>query len=116
MTYEELKNSIGKKIDVGGYHSGLKLLSVSRSSDRVFTYLLVNGLNENGEYSRQAKGLPIVNLLPIDKGEYVSSIFTVSKDEESKYLVFATRQGLIKRCDISEFEKYKIGDYYGEKK
>jgi len=59
------------------------------------------------EYSRQAKGLPIVNLLPIEKGEYVSSIFTISKEEESKYLVFATRQGLIKRCEISEFENIR---------
>jgi DNA gyrase subunit A len=59
------------------------------------------------EYSRQAKGLPIVNLLPIEKGEYVSSIFTISKEEESKYLVFATKKGLIKRCNISEFENIR---------
>jgi DNA gyrase subunit A len=59
------------------------------------------------EYSRQAKGLPIVNLLPIEKGEYVSSIFTISKEEESKYLVFATKKGLIKRCNISDFENIR---------
>ena len=59
------------------------------------------------EFSRHAKGLPIVNLLPLDKDEKVSSIFTISQEEESKYLVFATKKGLIKRCNISEFDSIR---------
>ena len=55
------------------------------------------------EYSRQGKGLPIVNLLSLEQGESVTSLLNGSKSDESKYLIFATKQGLIKRTDISEF-------------
>ncbi|MBQ3253624.1 MAG: DNA gyrase subunit A, partial [Acholeplasmatales bacterium] len=55
------------------------------------------------EYSRQGKGLPIVNLLNLENGEYVTSLINGSEKQECKYLVFATKSGLIKRTDISEF-------------
>ncbi len=59
------------------------------------------------EFSRQSKGLPIVNLLPLDKDEKISAMFTITREEESKYLVFATKCGLVKRCNISEFENIR---------
>ena len=55
------------------------------------------------EYSRQGKGLPIVNLLSLEQGESVTSLLNGSKNDDTKYLVFATKFGLIKRTDISEF-------------
>ena len=55
------------------------------------------------EYSRQSKGLPIVNLLSLENGEYVTSLLNGSSNSDTKYLVFATKLGLIKRTDISEF-------------
>ena len=55
------------------------------------------------EYSRQSKGLPIVNLLSLEKGEYVTALINGSKDDGNKYFVFATKSGLIKRTEISEF-------------
>jgi len=55
------------------------------------------------EYSRQGKGLPIVNLLNLEQGEYVTSLLNGSDKNECKYLVFATKSGLIKRTEISEF-------------
>ena len=55
------------------------------------------------EFSRQSKGLPIVNLLNLEQGEYVTSILNGSKNDDCKYLVFATKTGLIKRTSISEF-------------
>ena len=55
------------------------------------------------EYSRQSKGLPIVNLLNLESGEYITSLLNGSKNVDCKYLVFATRTGLIKRTDVSEF-------------
>ena len=55
------------------------------------------------EYSRQSKGLPIVNLLNMEQGEYVTSLLNGSKNDGCKYLVFATKSGLIKRTDVSEF-------------
>jgi len=59
------------------------------------------------EYSRQSKGLPIINLLSLDKDEKVTSLLKISNDNEYKCLVFATKNGLIKRTDISEFDSIR---------
>ena len=59
------------------------------------------------EYSRQSKGLPIVNLLSLDKNEKVTSLLKISKDDTYKCLIFATKSGLIKRTDISEFDSIR---------
>ena len=59
------------------------------------------------EFSRQSKGLPIVNLLSLDKDEKVTSLLKISNDDEYKYLIFATKSGLIKRTDISEFDSIR---------
>ena len=60
------------------------------------------------EFSRTSKGLPIINLLQIDKDEYVSSIISLSADnEEHKYLVFVTKNGIIKRTELSEFDNIR---------
>ena len=60
------------------------------------------------EFSRQSKGLPIINLLPLEKDENISSIVSLSADNEiHKYLVFVTRQGLVKRTELSEFDNIR---------
>lgn len=59
------------------------------------------------EYSRQSKGLPVINLLSLDKDEKITSLLKISKDEEYKYLVFATKSGIIKRTDINEFNNIR---------
>ena len=59
------------------------------------------------EFSRQSKGIPLVNLLSLDKDEKVTSILKLNREEEIKYLVFATRDGLIKRTAIEEFDKIR---------
>lgn len=59
------------------------------------------------EYSRQAKGLPIINLLQIEKDEKVSSIIPVSRECEDKYLVFATQKGIVKRTLLEEYENIR---------
>ncbi len=55
------------------------------------------------EYSRQSKGLPIVNLLPLEKDEVITSILKVNSEETNACLLFATQKGLVKRCKIEEF-------------
>ena len=55
------------------------------------------------EYSRQSKGLPIINLLNMESGEVVTSLLNGSRSDERKYLIFATKSGLIKKTEISEF-------------
>lgn len=56
------------------------------------------------EFSRQSKGLPIVNLLPLDKEEVVKTMLTINENDESKYIVFCTQNGLVKRTNVEEFE------------
>ena len=59
------------------------------------------------EYSRQAKGLPVINLLQIDKDEKINSIVSYSKESSSKYLTFATKNGIVKRTLVDEFENIR---------
>ena len=60
------------------------------------------------EYSRHAKGLPIINLLQIEKDEKISSLIQMSKEDEiNKYLVFGTKKGFVKKTLISEFENIR---------
>ena len=61
------------------------------------------------ESSRQSKGLPIVNLLPLGKGEVVNSIIPINPNDvdDSKSLIFFTMGGLVKRTPISEFESIR---------
>ncbi|MBR5370213.1 MAG: DNA gyrase subunit A, partial [Bacilli bacterium] len=60
------------------------------------------------EYSRQSKGLPIINLLPLEKDENISSIISVKQDDSDvKYLMFATKNGIVKRTAIEEFDSIR---------
>ena len=60
------------------------------------------------EFSRQSKGLPIINLLPLEKDENISSILSVKpNDEFTKYLIFATKNGVVKRTPIEEFDNIR---------
>ena len=60
------------------------------------------------EFSRQSKGLPIINLLPLEKDENISSIINISKDDsEVKYLMFTTKNGIVKRTPIEEFDNIR---------
>ena len=59
------------------------------------------------QYSRQSKGLPIINLLPFDKDEEVTAMLKIDQNEENNNIVFCTQKGLIKRTAISEFENIR---------
>lgn len=59
------------------------------------------------EGSRTARGQALVNFLELPNGENVSSILTISKKTSAKYLVLATKQGLIKKTPIEEFAKVR---------
>lgn len=58
-------------------------------------------------FSRQSKGLPIVNLLPIEKDESVAAMLKVQVDDPASNLVFCTQNGLIKRTSLSEFDNIR---------
>ena len=59
------------------------------------------------EFSRTSKGLPIVNLLPLEKDEKISAIVKLERDNDYKYLLFGTKNGIVKRTLISEFENIR---------
>ncbi|OAS83147.1 DNA gyrase subunit A [Metabacillus litoralis] len=55
------------------------------------------------EYSRTAKGLPIINLLSVEKGEWVNAIIPVSEFVDDWFLFFTTKEGVSKRSPLSQF-------------
>ncbi|MCI5774133.1 MAG: DNA gyrase subunit A, partial [Erysipelotrichaceae bacterium] len=58
--------------------------------------------------SRTSKGLPIVNLLNLDKDEKVKALVPLKQDEETyKYLFFVTVNGIVKRVPIEEFDNIR---------
>ncbi len=58
-------------------------------------------------FNRQSKGLPIINLLPLDKDELVKSMLKIENEDDNKYVVFCTKHGLVKRTNISEFDNIR---------
>lgn len=59
------------------------------------------------EFSRQSKGLPIVNLLPLEKEEKVTVMLKVCPSDKDSYIVFCTQKGIVKRTSIKEFENIR---------
>lgn len=59
------------------------------------------------EFSRQSKGIPVINLLQIDKDESINSLITISRDNAYKYLLFATKKGIVKKTAIEEFDNIR---------
>ncbi|MDE8157915.1 DNA gyrase subunit A [Erysipelothrix rhusiopathiae] len=57
--------------------------------------------------SRTSKGIPVVNLLNLTEGETVKTLVKVAKDDESKYAFFVTKQGIVKRVEVQEFESIR---------
>jgi DNA gyrase subunit A len=55
------------------------------------------------EFSRTAKGLPIINLLGVDKEEKVTAMIPVDEFEEDKYFFFVTQNGVAKRTPVAAF-------------
>jgi DNA gyrase subunit A len=103
-----------------------KLAMITREEDAV-RHLLVANTHDNilfftnrgrvfitkvhtlPEASRQAKGLPIINLpgVQVEQREYVSAIISLPQFEPDNYLVMATRQGKIKKTSLAEYAKIR---------
>jgi len=103
-----------------------KLAMITREEDAV-RHLLVANTHDNilfftnrgrvfitrvhtlPEASRQAKGLPIINLpgVQVDSGEYVSAIISLPRFEPDHYMAMATRGGMIKKTSLAEYAKIR---------
>ena len=57
--------------------------------------------------SRIGKGIPVINLLNMDKNEKIRALVSISPDHEGNFLFFATKLGLVKRVHVSEFESIR---------
>lgn len=55
------------------------------------------------EFGRTAKGIPIVNLLEVEKGEWINAMIPVAEFVDDWFLFFTTKQGISKRCPLTSF-------------
>lgn len=61
------------------------------------------------EASRQAKGMAIVNLLPIEPDEKVTAMIAIKDFEDGKHLTFITRNGVVKKTPLMDYSKIRNG-------
>ena len=59
------------------------------------------------ELGRTAKGIPIINLLQIEQEEYIQAVITVKEFTDNHYLFFATKQGIVKKSDLTSFSNIR---------
>ncbi len=59
------------------------------------------------EFSRQSKGIPVINLLDIEKGEEVKAMISLDDYNEEQQLLFVTKKGISKRVSLSNFENIR---------
>jgi DNA gyrase subunit A len=57
--------------------------------------------------SRTARGRPIVNILPLDKGERITAILPVREYEEDKYIIMATASGTVKKTALTAYKNQR---------
>jgi len=68
-------------------------------------YLYRIKVYEIPESGRQGRGLALINLLPLKEEEYISAVIPIrSYKEEGAHLLMATRQGLVKKTSLQEYE------------
>ena len=59
------------------------------------------------EFSKASKGVPVINLINIEKGENVKAIIACDEYKENNFLMFFTKQGVVKKTLISEYESIR---------
>lgn len=55
------------------------------------------------EGSRTSKGLPVINLLPIEQDEKITAVIPIAEFKDDMFLIMLTRKGFIKRIDLNNF-------------
>lgn len=61
------------------------------------------------EFNRTAKGIPIINLLEVEQGEWINAVITVKEYNEDWYLFFTTKHGISKRTSLLQFKNIRKG-------
>lgn len=61
------------------------------------------------DFGRTAKGIPIINLLEIEKDEHITAVIPIREFQEGSYLLFVTKQGITKRTELPAFSNIRRG-------
>ena len=61
------------------------------------------------EMGRTARGIPVINLIQIEKDEYITAVISVDQYDSLRYLFFATRKGIVKRSTLDSFANVRRG-------
>lgn len=67
------------------------------------------------EGSRQAKGTAIVNLLELQQGEEITEVVPINKEMDCKYLFMVTREGYVKKTELSDYMNIRRSGIIGIK-
>ncbi len=59
------------------------------------------------EAGRNAKGTNVINLLPLNSDEKIQAVITIKEFEDDKYLLMATKKGIIKKTDLSQYSSIR---------
>jgi DNA gyrase subunit A len=104
----------GKLAMITREEDAVRHLMVANTHDNILFFtnrgrVFITKVHTLPEASRQAKGLPIINLpgVMVDQGEYVSAIITLPQFEPDHYMAMATRQGMIKKTSLAEYAKIR---------
>jgi len=104
----------GKLAMITREEDAVRHLMVANTHDNILFFtnrgrVFITKVHTLPEASRQAKGLPIINLpgVMVDQGEYVSAIITIPQFEADNYMVMATRGGMIKKTSLAEYAKIR---------
>jgi DNA gyrase subunit A len=85
--------------------SSLQVMLIFTNKGRVFQLKVY----ELPQASRTALGRPLVNLLQFEEGEKPTAIMPISEFTEGRYVLFATRKGIIKRTDLMQYSRPRSG-------
>jgi DNA gyrase subunit A len=104
----------GKLAMITREEDAVRYLLVANTHDHILFFtnrgrVFITRVHTLPEASRQAKGLPIINLpgVQVDSGEYVSAIVSMPLMEPDHYMVMATRRGHIKKTSLAEYAKIR---------
>jgi DNA gyrase subunit A len=104
----------GKLAMITREEDAVRHLMVANTHDNILFFtnrgrVFITKVHTLPEASRQAKGLPIINLpgVMVDQGEYVSAIITIPQFEPDHYMAMATRGGMIKKTSLAEYAKIR---------
>ncbi|MEX0710041.1 MAG: DNA gyrase subunit A, partial [Chloroflexota bacterium] len=104
----------GKLAMITREEDAVRHLMVANTHDNILFFtnrgrVFITKVHTLPEASRQAKGLPIINLpgVMVDQGEYVSAIITIPQFEPDHYMAMATRGGKIKKTSLAEYAKIR---------